>query len=82
MRYGDRSFSTNLPNVGDLDEALIRPGRCYARLNIRALKPDEAQALVRQMSGGNALALERGLQALAARDSRSHSLAEVYRCMQ
>ncbi len=75
-------FSTNLPNVGDLDEALIRPGRCYARLNIRALKPDEAKALVGQMAGGNPLALERGLQALAARDSRSHSLAEVYRCMQ
>jgi ATPase family associated with various cellular activities (AAA) len=24
-------FSTNLPNIGDLDEALIRPGRCFAR---------------------------------------------------
>jgi len=29
-------FSTNLPNVGDLDEALIRPGRCFGRLNVRA----------------------------------------------
>jgi len=33
-------FSTNLPNVGDLDDALIRPGRCYARLNIRTLTPE------------------------------------------
>jgi ATP-dependent 26S proteasome regulatory subunit len=23
-------FSTNLPNVGDLDDALVRPGRCFA----------------------------------------------------
>jgi hypothetical protein len=73
-------FSTNLPNVGDLDEALIRPGRCFARLNIRALKPDEAQALVRELAASHAC-VERGLQALAARDARNHSLAEVYRCL-
>ena len=74
-------FSTNLPNVGDLDEALIRPGRCYARLNIRALKPDEAKVLVAQMAGGNEHALARGLEKLAAKDARSHSLAEVYRAL-
>jgi len=74
-------FSTNLPNVGDLDEALVRPGRCYARLNVRALKPEEAQALVKQMAGGNEHAAARGLAALAEKGARSHSLAEVYRCM-
>jgi hypothetical protein len=74
-------FSTNLPNVGDLDEALIRPGRCFARLNVRALKPEEAQALVKQMAGGCEQALARGLATLASKDARSHSLAEVYRCM-
>lgn len=74
-------FSTNLPNVGDLDEALIRPGRCYARLNVRALKPEEAQALVRQVAGGNEHAAAHGLEALASNGARSHSLAEVYRCL-
>jgi hypothetical protein len=74
-------FSTNLPNVGDLDEALIRPGRCYARLNVRALKPEEAQAVVRHMAGGCEHTLARGMEALAAKGARSHSLAEVYRCM-
>src|ERR1700676_3197847 len=23
-------FTTNLPNIGDIDEALVRPGRCFA----------------------------------------------------
>src|SRR5258708_22240109 len=25
-------FTTNLPNVGDIDEALLRPGRCFANV--------------------------------------------------
>jgi len=35
-------FTTNLPNVGDLDEALVRPGRCFARVNIREMTHAEA----------------------------------------
>jgi len=23
-------FTTKLPNIGDIDEALVRPGRCFA----------------------------------------------------
>jgi hypothetical protein len=38
-------FTTNLPNVGDIDEALIRPGRCFATIRTRALEPREAAAL-------------------------------------
>jgi hypothetical protein len=60
-------FSTNLPNVGDLDDALVRPGRCFARLHVRTLGPGEAQALAREMGG----ALQE--------ESRKRSLAEVYR---
>src|SRR5207344_2938402 len=52
-------FSTNLPNVGDLDEALIRPGRCYARLNIRALTPDEARRLAVRVAAGDPEKLRR-----------------------
>lgn len=36
-------FSTNLPNIRDLDDALIRPGRCFARLNCRELTLPEAR---------------------------------------
>jgi hypothetical protein len=62
-------FSTNLPNVGDLDEALIRPGRCFARVQVRNLTGAEAQALAEEL-GSPGCALDAG---------RRHSLAEVYR---
>src|SRR5450631_1422846 len=35
-------FTTNLPNIGDIDEALVRPGRCFATVRIRALDRREA----------------------------------------
>jgi energy-coupling factor transporter ATP-binding protein EcfA2 len=39
-------FTTNLPNVGDLDEALMRPGRCFGTVNTRSLTAAEGEALV------------------------------------
>jgi hypothetical protein len=74
-------FSTNLPNVGDLDDALIRPGRCFAHINVRALTLAEARALVDQLAAGNSGQLERGVEALAASEARNHSLADVYRAL-
>src|SRR5262249_42500493 len=70
-------FSTNLPNVGDLDDALIRPGRCFARVHTRTLTPPEAQALAEELAGENAEKLARATVGLAA-DVRKRSLAEVY----
>ena len=64
-------FSTNLPNVGDLDEALVRPGRCFARVNVRTLTAAEARALAQEI----------GLPEFAADEGRRHSLAEVYRSL-
>ena len=70
-------FSTNLPNVGDLDEALIRPGRCFARVYVRNLSAAEAQALAAQIAGEDASKLARASAALAA-ENRKRSVAEVY----
>jgi hypothetical protein len=64
-------FSTNLPNVGDLDEALIRPGRCFARIHVRHLSAAEARALAEEM----------GSAGFAADEGRRHSLAEIYRAL-
>ena len=75
-------FSTNLPNVGDLDEALIRPGRCYARLNIRALTADEAGRLALRVAAGDPEKVARATNAFAAPTSRSYSLASVYQMLQ
>ena len=73
-------FSTNLPNVGDLDEALIRPGRCFARVHVRALTHAEAQALAEEMAGGDAEKLTRATLAFAG-ETKKRSLAEVYRAL-
>lgn len=74
-------FSTNLPNVGDLDEALIRPGRCFARLNIRALTGAEAQDLAVQLAAGDVEKVRQVSSALASAKAKGHSLAEVYQAL-
>jgi ATP-dependent 26S proteasome regulatory subunit len=71
-------FSTNLPNVGDLDEALIRPGRCFARIHVRSLTNAEALALAAEIAAGDAERLARASVALAAWDGGKRSLAQVY----
>jgi hypothetical protein len=35
-------FSTNLPGLTDIDEALLRPGRCFAAIRFRKLTRSEA----------------------------------------
>jgi hypothetical protein len=42
-------FTTNLHNIGDIDEALIRPGRCFAVTRTRALNRAEAFRLLQDM---------------------------------
>jgi hypothetical protein len=67
-------FSTNLPNVGDLDDALIRPGRCFARVHTRELAQTEAERLIAKLASGTAARpLKPG--------KKSHSLAEVYKAL-
>jgi hypothetical protein len=73
-------FSTNLPNLGDLDEALIRPGRCFARLYVRALTRPEAQALAEEIAAGDAAKLVRVAQGMGE-GTRNRSLAEVYQLL-
>jgi hypothetical protein len=75
-------FSTNLPNVGDLDEALVRPGRCFARLFVRKLTAVEAQALAREIAAGNVEKTGRISHAFNEDAGRGRSLAEVYQAMQ
>jgi hypothetical protein len=43
-------FTTNLPNVSDIDEALLRPGRCFATIQTRALTLEESGALLQRLS--------------------------------
>jgi ATP-dependent 26S proteasome regulatory subunit len=41
-------FTTNLPNINDVDEALLRPGRCFATVRTRPLERSETASLLRQ----------------------------------
>jgi hypothetical protein len=72
-------FTTNLPNVTDIDPALIRPGRCFAIRNLRSLAIDEAQRLAAKLCGNDAARLARALQRLEAMEGKSRSVAQVYR---
>lgn len=74
-------FTTNLPNIGDLDEALIRPGRCFARVHVRSLRAHEAALLAEQIAAGDREKLARATAALSCAAARERSLAEVYQLM-
>ena len=43
-------LSTNLPNVSDIDDALVRPGRCYDILHTRQLTLQEANNLCSKLN--------------------------------
>lgn len=45
-------FSTNLPNINDIDKALVRPGRCFDVLVFRPLTIDEAHDVVDEIGHG------------------------------
>ena len=62
-------FTTNLPSVGDIDDALVRPGRCFAVVRTRALELGEATAL----------AVRVGAVFLMPVGTRSISLAAFYK---
>ena len=70
-------FTTNLPNVGDIDEALIRPGRCFGVVRTRNLDRAEARRLLEKVCA----CPEDAVKAAAAlpHDVRSLSLASVFR---
>jgi energy-coupling factor transporter ATP-binding protein EcfA2 len=72
-------FTTNVPNAGAIDEALLRPGRCFASTAIRRLIVEEGRLLATRLCGGDPQQVERILTAAMTTDSRSVSAASVYR---
>jgi ATPase family protein associated with various cellular activities (AAA) len=71
-------FSTNLPNVGDLDEALLRPGRCFAAVRTRLLRGVEIERLIARLCDGDA-SLAAVAQAALGPEGAQASVAEIYR---
>ena len=72
-------FTTNLPNVNDIDDALIRPGRCFAVKNLRSLAPEEALRLADRICGADVARARKARDALTALAAKSYSVAQVYR---
>jgi hypothetical protein len=71
-------FSTNLPNVRDIDPALVRPGRCFAHVFLQELNRLQAQRLLERLCGGDSDRLDASLQQLAHEAKKTYSVAEVY----
>jgi ATP-dependent 26S proteasome regulatory subunit len=65
-------FSTNLPSIRDVDEALTRPGRCFGILNFNGLTYDEAKVLHEKLK------LTNELHTKVAGESSNYTLAEIF----
>jgi ATP-dependent 26S proteasome regulatory subunit len=72
-------FTTNLPNIGDIDEALVRPGRCFSTVRTRALERCEAASLLARIATARAERNEPTRAVELAADMRSMTLAALYR---
>ena len=72
-------FTTNLPNIGSIDDALLRPGRCFATVQMRPLVRTETEAVLNRLLSGSPDAVARALETLFATGGHSRSLAATYR---
>jgi hypothetical protein len=65
--------------VGDIDDALLRPGRCFANVRFRALERAEVERLLVRLCGSDPVPLGRAIAAALPDETRSASLASIYR---
>ena len=72
-------FTTNLPNIGSIDEALLRPGRCFATIQMRLLARHEADAVLSHLNPGDPRAVALAHESLFATGRNTTSLASIYR---
>jgi hypothetical protein len=72
-------FTTNLPNIGDIDAALVRPGRCFAAMRTRALERSEAELLLSRISNGCVAENQESAACALPPNIRSITLAALYR---
>lgn len=70
-------FTTNLANIGDLDDALIRPGRCFARHTLGLMSKENAEILMRKICPDEQK-IASSLATLYS-DKKEKSLAEIYK---
>jgi len=61
-------LSSNLPNINNIDEALLRPGRCFATIETKRLTPDQASIVFDKIEKKNVI------------EQKNYSLADIYNC--
>jgi hypothetical protein len=71
-------FTTNLANVNDIDEALLRPGRCFANVRTRNLRHEEAARVMERMSR-DGLVAQSTLEELFEPGTKDVALSRIYR---
>ena len=72
-------FTTNLPNIGSIDDALLRPGRCFATIQMRPLARRETDAVLNRLLPGSPEEVARAREILFAAGGNGSSLAAIYR---
>jgi SpoVK/Ycf46/Vps4 family AAA+-type ATPase len=71
-------FTTNLANVNDIDDALLRPGRCFANVRTRNLRQEEAAQVMERMSR-DGLDAQSTIEQLFEPGTKDLALARIYR---
>lgn len=74
-------FTTNLHNIGDIDEALIRPGRCFAVVRTRGLSREETARFLGALGTDAPADTAKAVELAFAGGGRTVTLAEVYRAI-
>jgi hypothetical protein len=74
-------FTTNLPNVRAIDEALLRPGRCFATVVARPLDAAETRRLALELVRGDAAAADDVVRYALPAGARSATVATIYRAL-
>jgi hypothetical protein len=69
---------TNLHNIGDIDEALVRPGRSFGVIRTRALTFEEAREFLAALTQLSPQQRERILAKSFDGHTRGRTLAELY----
>jgi energy-coupling factor transporter ATP-binding protein EcfA2 len=72
-------FTTNLPNIRDLDDALLRPGRCFAVVHTRSLAGEEIWRLVARLCGNDLNRESLARASLSTATARGVPVAQIYR---
>jgi hypothetical protein len=75
-------FTTNLVNIGDIDDALLRPGRCFATVRTRGLAPKEAARLIERVVVSDDARRRDVLRRAIPDGARCVTLADLFRAIE